>query len=530
MRGTAWITFLCFLFALTPMWSQEGIDPVLSWGPSYRAPGNSTLEKVVGFTPENVYFLREKHIGAFANRDKIFMERYSRDLKLKHSEEIVLQYDKKDVNLEDVLFLNNQLYLLTSYPNQAHEKVYLFLQKLSDRQMRPTGKARMIVEGPLTQKNTYGKSFDLQLSEDSSKLLVYHQIPTAPREPERFALHVFDEEMELQWNREVILPYPNEQLRMREYRVDETGKVYLMGAVYNTGQRNRRLPSYYLVLQYQEGEQVPVEWRIDLEEKFITELTFRIARNGDLICSGFYSERDAYSAKGVCYFRLDAFTRQVVTQTWQPFDFEFRAEELSNRGRERAFRAEVEGNDLRSAELSGYNLDKLVLRTDGGALLVAEQYFMQERFNRFRDGTVQITRVYYYNDLIVVNIRPSGEIEWSVRIPKQQVSVNDNGYFSSYVMATVRDRLYFLYNDNDRNFNANTRPGQIFTYNGSQSVIALAEVGKDGSYSVAPLSLNKDASIITRPKVSRQMGSRLLLVVGEWGRNIRLGNLIFPAP
>ena len=502
--------------------------PVLQWGLSYRAPGNSRLEKVAGFTPKDIYFLREKNISAFSRRNKIFMERYDRDLKLQHSEEITLRLEKKDVTLEDVLFLDNQLYLLTSYANQAHQKVYLFLQKLSDKQMRPSGTAKKIAEGPLTRNNA-GRTFDFQLSADSSRLLVYHQIPTAAREQERFALHVFDSGMELQWEREVALPYPDEQLAIREYRVDESGNVYLLGAVFEAGQRNRRLPSHYIVLEYRPGDLAPVEWRISLDDKFITELTFRISKTGDLICSGFYSERNADGAKGICYFRLDAATHRIVTQTWQPFDFELRAEDLSERGRQRAMDAEMEGNERRSPELLRFNLDELVLRTDGGALLVAEQFFIEERFTRFWDGTLQTNYYYHYNDLIVVNIQPSGAIEWTVRIPKQQVSIDDGGYFSSYAMATVRDRLYFVFNDTGKNYGPDKRSGNVHSFYGAQAVVALAEVRKDGSWSTVPLSLSREASVTARPKAARQIGARQLILPGEGGRNVRLGNLSFPS-
>lgn len=523
MKLFCWITHALLLLACS-----AAAQPDLEWGAPYRSESNTTLQKVVGFTPAEIFFLRVKANTAFSSRNKIFMERFSRDLKLQHSEEITLRYENKDVTLEDVLYLNSQLYLFTSYANQSHGKVYLFMQKLSDRQMRPTGSAKKIVEGPLT-RNQYGRTFDFKFSADSSRLLVYNQIPSASKEPERFALHVFDRNMELQWEREVILPYPDEQFAIREYRVDEEGKVYLMGAVFEPGARNRRVSSHYLVLEYKPGDMAPVEWKINLENKYITDLTFRIAKNGDLICSGFYSERDALSAKGVCYFRLDALTNRVVTQTWQPFDFELRAGDLSNRGRQRAFEAEASGDDRKSAELYRFNLDELVLRTDGGALLVAEQFYVEERFNRFWDGTIQVTYFYHFNDLVVVNIQPSGAIEWAVRIPKEQVSIDDGGYFSSYAMATVRDRLYFVFNDNGRNFDANNRPGQFFSFNGSQGVIALAEVRKDGSFSVSPLPLKQDGNITARPRISRQIGSRLLLLVGEWGRNVRLGHVSFPS-
>lgn len=524
MKPFFWIAPALILLAAAPLAAQ----PTLEWGAPYRSQSNTNLDKVVGFTPGEIYFLRSKANSAFSSRNKIYMERFSRELKLQHSEEITLRYDNKDVTLEDVLYLNNQLYLLTSYGNQSHQKVYLFMQKLSDRQMRPTGSAKKIAEGPLT-RNQYGRTFDFQMSADSGRLLVYHQIPTAAKEPERFALHVFDRNMELQWEREVLLPYPDEQFSIREYRVDEEGKVFLMGAVFEPGARNRRVSSHFLVLEYRPGDLAPQEWKISLEDKYITDLTFRIAKGGDLICSGFYSERDALSAKGVCFFRLDAMTQRVVTQTWQPFDFELRAGDLTNRGRQRAFEAEAAGDDRKGAELYRFNLDELVLRTDGGALLVAEQFFVEERFNRFWDGTIQVTYLYYYNDLVVVNIQPSGAIEWAVRIPKEQVSIDDGGYFSSYAMATVRDRLYFIFNDNSRNYDPDNRPGQLFSFSGSQAVIAMAEVRKDGTYSVTTLPPKQGINATARPRISRQIGSRILLLVGEWGRNVRLGQVAFPS-
>ncbi|MBK6621122.1 MAG: hypothetical protein IPG32_09665 [Saprospirales bacterium] len=528
MKKRSRYLLLPLLFAALHLHAQEPEQPALKWGPSFRSPSNSTLEKVVGFTPAEIYFLRVKNPSAFANRDKIYMERFTREGKLQHSEEIVLSLEKKDLTLEDVLFLKNRLYLLTSYANQSHEKNYLFLQNLSERQMRPTGSAKKIAEGPLA-KNRYGRAFDIQLSADSSKVLVYNQVPSAPKEPERFSLHVFDEQMELIWERDVMLPYPDEQMAIREYRVDDEGRVYLLGAVYDQNLRSRRLPTHYLVLEYRPGDLAPVEWKISLDENFISDLTFRIAKSGDLICSGFYSEKDAESAKGICYFRLDAATRRVLTQTWQPFDFEFRTEDLSNRGRQRALDAEQAGNQRQSAELLRYNLDELVLRTDGGALLVAEQYYVHESYQRFWDGTMQVSYFYHYNDLIVVNIQPSGAIEWTVRIPKEQVSIDDGGYFSSYAMATVRDRLYFLYNDNSRNFDPEARPGRTRAFSGSQAVIALAEVRKDGSLSTVPLYLQQGASIMARPRIARQIGGRTLLLPGEWGRNIRLGYVSFPS-
>ncbi|MEO1626164.1 MAG: hypothetical protein AAFV25_13485, partial [Bacteroidota bacterium] len=158
---------------------------------------------------------------------------------------------------------------------------------------------------------------------------------------------------------------------------------------------------------------------------------------------------------------------------------------------------------------------------------VAEQYFVQEEsFRDFYYGRFTVNYFYNYNDIIVVNIRPDGEIEWATHIPKRQETSNDGGYFSSYAMSIVRDRLYFIFNDNGRNFSANDR--RLYNFDGQRnSVISLAEVRKDGSLDVYPLFNNREADIITRPKVCKQSGKREMVIYGERGRKYKFAKLVF---
>ena len=52
------------------------------------------------------------------------------------------------------------------------------------------------------------------------------------------------------------------------------------------------------------------------------------------------------------------------------------------------------------------------------------------------------------------------------------------------------------------------------------SIIALAELHRDGTVKTYPLDSNRDANIITRPKVCKQVGLREMIIYGELGRNI----------
>jgi hypothetical protein len=529
-RSIQWILLVLLLLAgSTSVFAQQDRAPAtIRWGDEYKEPSNSSLSKVIGFNRESIFVLREKQQTAFSKADKVYVEKYDRLMKLKRSKEIDLKYKGKKRDFEDIVMLGGKMILFTSFNNQAHKKNYLFAQEVESDRLLVGRQMTKIAESEARNKVVEG-SFDIRVSRDSSKLLVYNQLPFKKKDPERFALRIFDPELNLLWNRNITLPYGDEMFSIEEYRIDNKGDVYLLGVLYEDRARVRRqgTPTYkYVVLAYRGGGEEVKEYKIDIGDRFITDLTFRIGNDGDLICSGFYSDRGTYSIRGTYFFRLDPESQQISNVNVKEFEFEFVAEYLSDRGKERAKRAENEGDVRRQAELYDYDLNDLVLRSDGGALLVAEQVYIYERTYRYFDGTWRSTFFYNYNDIIIVNIRPDGEIEWSARVPKRQATVDDGGYFSSYAMSIVRDKIYFVYNDNHRNFEVGGR-NRIYNYNGSNSVISVAEVSKDGSVQAYPLFSNREAAIITRPKMCKQIGFREMLLYGERNRNYRFGSLVF---
>ncbi|MEM9917035.1 MAG: hypothetical protein AAF990_03000 [Bacteroidota bacterium] len=520
--------FTCFTISLFAQPSSIPAD--IEWGTELKEPNGTTISKIIGINKQGFYVLREKNQTGLtaSNTQKIFIESYDKRMKLKKANEIPLKYKNKNLELEDVLMIGGKIFLLSSYNNQAKRKNYLFAQEVSLKSLQL--RKNLVKIGEIDTRNKVKEGyFDNHISRDSSKILIYNELPYQKKQPERFALRVFDKEFNEIWSRDITLPYNDEIFNVEEYRVDNEGNVYLLGVVYSERGRVRRKgrPTYqYTILAYTRDGNEAEEYRINLEEKFITDLTFRVADDGNLICSGFYSDIGNYSIKGTYFFRLNAETKEVFNKNLKQFDFDFLTVNLSDRKRERLKNAEDAGKAKRQTELYQYSLDHLILRSDGGALLIAEQYFVEEQ--TFRDyfyGNFTVNYYYNYNDIIVVNIRPNGEIEWATHIPKRQVTTNDGGYFSSYAMSIVRDKIYFIFNDNSRNFN--NRDRRLYNYNGQNSVIALAELHKDGSLKTYPLFNNREADIITRPKVCKQSGRREMVIYGERGRRYRFAKLAF---
>lgn len=521
--------------------AQKNYSDKLYWGDELKEPANSYLAEILGSDASGFYALRKKTKGGMLSTDKpqkIYIEKYNEDMKLRKAQEIDLRYKKKKRDFEKMLFLNGQFYLMTSFNNKAHKANYLFVQSIRKKTLTLNKKITKIAETPARDEYREGK-FNFHISKDSSKVLVYSQLPNQRKSNEVFSISVFDNEFERLWEKRIQLPYPDNKFLVKDYRVDNKGNVYILGLLYDgqSGLFKRNSSYQYVILAYTDEGEEEEEYNIGLKDKFITDLTFRVDKKGKLICSGFYSDKGTYSMKGTYFFKLDPKTREISNENFKEFDFDFVTEYYSDRKKKRAERNEKSGNDRRSVELFQYSLNDLILRSDGGAVLVAEQYYVERDDNnnnnfgypssvyRYNNGlNNRVDYHYNYNDIIVVNIKPNGEIQWASRIPKRQETTNDGGYYSSYAMAIVRDKICFVYNENGKNFGAK-KNNRRYRFNGSNSILTLTEIGMDGSVETYPLGSNRDEGIITRPKICKQIGKREVAIFGEKGKRFKFGSL-----
>ncbi len=514
-----------FLLVFIPIFGQT---TSVQWGPGFSSPAQTTFTKVVSWDRQGFFSLREKNVSNYKGPQKVILERFNNQLELVKSNTIGLKHKGKERTFEEMLKLNGKLYFFTAYHNRQHRKNYLFYQTVSKKTLTPSKQLTKIGE-LVTYSGNDGGDFGIQVSSDSSYLLACAEFPGKKNTPAQFAFFVFDDNLQLKWEKKVLLPYSHNRFNIEDYRIDQNGNVYLLGVLFEDNQRNRRqgAPTYkYIVLEYRENGSEVREYPINLRDKFITDLTFRIGNQDDLICAGFYSEKNSYSIKGSCYIRIGLESQNIISSGVQAFDFEFLTEYLSLRKKEKAKKAEITGNTRKQAELYNYDLKHLILRTDGGAVLIAEQYFTERReeYDYFTNRFF-VNYFYNYNDIIVINIQPSGDIEWVARVPKKQVSQNDGGYFSSYSMITASDRLMFLYNDNINNFNSGNR--RATSFGRRNGIVNLTSVKKGGKLSSSPLTILPQNGEIVRPKVCRQVGRNRMLLYSESGRNYRFGWLNF---
>lgn len=203
-----------------------------------------------------------------------------------------------------------------------------------------------------------------------------------------------------------------------------------------------------------------------LGEMFASGTYMELSRTDDMIyIGGFYSDKKNGHFEGIIYTHYDVNSNSFEEFKTIAFSDKIRSA-TGERNKKRAF------ND--------YQVRQLIVRNDGGFVMIAEDYFVAIR-NNYNSGfgfyswyypTMSASvREYFYGDVMAISCNGEGHAEWAEFIRKRQYSQQDGGLFSSYALVNTGGALGFLFND----------------FNLSRSTIQLVGLEADGQLKINPL-------------------------------------------
>lgn len=523
---------ILFLFTIVvlvagELCAQEITDKVdLKWGQQV-ASRRTSLRSIVGKDAGGYYCMMNK------KSDKVLV-RFNNDLVMTKQVAINLKAPKGQYKFEFIAQHSDELYMFTSYFDKKVDKSSLYIQQIDKKSLLPIGDRELLVEVPQSKRQR-PPNFNFKLSEDESRFLLTYDMPYQRGAPEKFGFISFDQNMKKVWQKEVALPYSDELFGVTVFRTDNAGNAYVVGRKYaergaaRQMRREGKQSFEYMVLSYRENGERVDEFKIDNGSNFITDLSLKINDQNELICAGLYSERGSWSTKGSFFLRIDGDSKEVKASSFKAFGFDFITQDLSVGQVKKAKRREEKGKG--GPELYQYDLDNLILRADGGAVLVAEQYYVRTYTSTYYDANgrpnMRTHYVYHYNDIIVINISPEGTIEWQTKIPKRQRSTDDGGWRSSYSMAIANDKLYFIFNDNAKNLLEPSTNGVWSCTYGRNAMVALVEMNSAGEFTREALMFRSEDRITTVPKLCRQIGDEEMVVYGSGRKKFRFAKVMF---
>jgi hypothetical protein len=501
----------------------------ITWGEEIRASRRTTLDDLVGYDQDNLYAVQRefKYLGP----SDVLLESYDSDLNQLKSIEWART---KDQVLEHMQLSGGKLWMFSSKDDGSASKG-LYLNEVDRKTMIPSRKIQKIASAKGSNSFTLKRVefiFRQSRNEEFLGIASISNFGRQKEEEQKITLTVLDKDMQIVWENDVVFPWRDYLFDVEKLRVDQEGNAYLLGLLYQGDKRKEKRkgePNYeYHVVKFKKDKSEPEDYLIKLEKEFITDMTIDVLDNQDIVAAGFYSSKGTFSIDGTYFATVDATSKQIKRKAQKEFDLDFITQAMTERQAEKAEKKEAKGKEV---ELFEYDLDDIVLREDGGAVLVGEQYYMFTTVTTTTTAgggtSTRTTDHYIYNDIFVVNLSPEGIIEWALKIPKRQHTTNDGGYYSSYTLSVTDDKMLFLFNDNPKNLIERDEGKYKNFAPGRESMVMLAEVTTNGTVEKKSLFSSNEAEVIIVPKVSEQVDDNTLVIFGKKGKAQRFMKLEF---
>ena len=420
-----------------------------AWTSNLFTDSRFSYLKVAGYDA-NGFFLVGSNISFRTDRDKVgFTKRkyavayYTDDLQ-KQWEQYVDLFDDEKVVAFTALY--DKILFLYTRELRKENKTEIYAQHIGAEGVfsKPTVITTLELSG-----NNLPDNFNLSSSKDNKMfLLSFHNEEN--KNETRINIITFNDSLRSNFNSTFIVPYGNKNYYFINQGISNNGDIFILGS---NNPLNRRIKEpvdlkNFLITGNKSSPSGKI-LEISFPDKFISDIGLAIDElNNNVVVAGYYSENNPYSYAGVFYSAFDIATGEMKT---------IREDKFPEKVLVKMF-GEIKGR--RNKELNTFSIDKIILRSDGGAVVLSEAKYTTSNsyYDNFTRSYVTTTN-YYYNNILAVSMNANGTIDWPVVIPKNQVTVNDFGYYSSYCMAVDDNKMHFIYN----RFSGNKSNGMMYS-------------------------------------------------------------------
>jgi hypothetical protein len=298
---------------------------------------------------------------------------------------------------------------------------------------------------------------------------------------------------------------PGIDITSGDVNIANDGTVYM--AAYTTVGFEEYADQFW-VLKLPPGETKFIDFQMNLDHKFVTGGYLKVDNlNQELYFGGYYAGRKNGGYDGIVFAAFDMGKADFEQIKYLPFE-----EELTD----------VSGRTLRPHSFDNYLVKQIIVKNDGGFVMVSENSLITSRTNyspslgyygTMYGGpyTTSWIKEYHFNDILALSYDKNGAKEWAAVIPKQQFSQEDGGVFSSYGLLNSGGSLAFLFND----------------FNVSKSRIQLATLDANGKMQINSFTAEGNDNPDWLPRVGKQVGARSFVVPCLHKRQICYAKVVF---
>ncbi len=407
----------------------------IEWGNPQKLKQKNLYNQVIGESGGNIFLLRGKDQEF---RQELIIEKYKNTLGLDVSIPLPLSVNG---SVERVLLLNDEIYVFISAKNTVKNQIDLLVQKL-DLNFKILGNPMVLCS--MTEKSFLSKR-NIQIKSNANKDLIGIMfISLADDGKGILNLYQYDLKLQQRFGKQFNLSEEEKGVYTSAFDLSNSGETFVMIDYplkdYNGERDDPR--KFFLYVYYPTTDKILEYDIIGKDSFFIDELGMCLNNfNHTISVTGLYSEKAKVETKGYFLRRYNYYSSNLEFSSSCLFD-EYFLNKLSS--------ARIEKFE---PDLNDFYIRKIVPRSDGGLLVIAEKFFQTRQtytyyVNNFPQTSTRI--VYNFDETAVYSINPDGKIQFNEVIKKHQSSVGDGGYFSSFICIPTLDNIQIIYN-NDGN-------------------------------------------------------------------------------
>jgi hypothetical protein len=460
------------------------------------------------------------------NGDQLVLYNYSSDLQLQNKKTAKLVFEGKKLDFHQVVKMEMNYFLITSYLDKKNRQVTLYGHKLNRQSLIFEGAKEITAHSYEDFNRKESPIYSCVASKDGKHLICVTSLPSHLSHTYLFDVLVINKDMELVWSKTSLkIKSMQPQQVLHDVQVGPDGSVYVLAKIYDLKKGLKGLNYRFELQVYSEEAEKPFIFKTNLDSNIISDLKFELFENGTVYFIGFCANKEGLQT-GILCFLLGGETFELKNKTKIDFPSDFIFQHGSEKERRRAFKKTKQGKDV---GFYSFEVDDLIAHENGSVTMLAEQYSYYQ--NCYTDGTgsIRCTDNYIYGNIITVKFSQIGVVEWMDLVPKYQHTINDGGYFSGYCVSQLTDgSINLIFNDSPKN-SYYRETGEHYGWNGTRGktdvvVYNIEEEGKTNRYI---LLKGSDEDLMSRPKVALQLSESEVLLMGESRKIYRFYRLLF---
>lgn len=421
--------------------------------------------KAIGTINEHAYILYQPFTAIYSGatigpKIKHYIGKFDKDLNLIKKVALSLDQNGKKVDFEGIKIINDKIIVFFSFQNEAKKTHYLFSRSVNAATLELNDDTKMIADLDYSGISKYKRtSVQYEVSEDESKIMFFYTVLNKKGEPLRFAVLVYDNELNLIWRNNVSPKFETGVFSYKQFRVDNNADVYLLGAHYADKKNYYEsanfkdkgffskdtyftdVPNFtYQLYKFSNKGAKEVYENISLESKFIRSMSFT-AHDGKVLINGVYSNPQTISARGAFSFYYDVSTGKKTAFSSKEFSADLMEQGFSEKELNR-FKRSID--DKTEYDPFDYIISDVKTLSDGSKYYTAEQFIIGTKVEN-NGKQITYSTIYLYNDVFVISLKNNNSIDNIEKISKRQYSLN-TARFNSFIDFEKNGNLYFIYN------------------------------------------------------------------------------------